>query len=156
MFAGKTKWLLKCFILSNVITLASCSSLTDDPIKVDYQKAMDRVRASITKDGIPRTKVLAYFMLSDAPSSRSLNGGRGGFTNTSERWDLACGYKLEAYKHVYLGDKWILKPHNETRAGLTKMRNHFLEPKPEPFFDTLYLVDRREKYSDEIRLPYNQ
>jgi hypothetical protein len=145
-------WLLKFFVLSNVMALVSCSSLTNDPILADYSKAMDLVRSSITNDGIPRKKVIAYFKLAGTTSSRGLCGGRGGFSSTNEHWSLANGYMLEAYKHTYYGDDLPFK----SSKGTAIIEKPIQEPKPEIYFDTLYLADHKRKYLLEISLPYKR
>ena len=142
------------------MSCSSCSTLRDrEAAQSKYLAAMAAVQKFVQKKGIPREKIFYYFQLSSAKSRRLGEGGaRGGYTSCSEAWDLPNGYRLVAVKHYPAGEIIPLKK-GETLASLFTpggrlKEEYYHEPRLEPFFDTLEVLDAKGNSVASLKASY--
>ena len=147
-------------IIASLITLSSCSTLSSESTVFDYSKAMESVRGSIRKEGIPREKIFYHFQLMHAKSTRMQGGVRGGHMSVSETWELQGGYRLTAIEHTYVGRDLKITPLKDGESffsdsqPLMMKEEYYHEPPLEPYFDTLYLFDSQDRRVEAIDLHY--
>ena len=132
--------------------LVSCSTSSHKSPKSDYLMAMDSLRDSVRAKGIPREKVFYQFQLYGISSKRMEGGARGGYTSAWEEWELPDGFRVRAIKYNYVGRDSQITPLKEGDSffapGPRLMVNekYYHEPRLEPYFDEIRLVDRRDHF----------
>jgi hypothetical protein len=121
--------------------------------------AMDSLRTSVRAKGIPREKVFYQFQLYGMSSTRMECGARGGYTSAWEEWELPEGFRVRAIKYHYIGRDSQITPLKKGESffapgsRLMMKEKYYHEPRLEPYFDEMRLVDRQDQLVSELNLP---
>ena len=126
--------------------------------KADYLVAMDSLRASVRAKGIPREKFFYQFQLYGAGSTRMEGGVRGGYTSAWEEWQLPDGFRVRAIKYIYVGRDVQVTPLKDGDSffapgpRLMIKEEYCREPRLEPYFDEIRLIDSRGRLVSELNV----
>ncbi len=140
-----------------IFCVTACSSSQQSSIKLQYSEAFESLEMSVTEEGIPRQKVFYFFQLEGLPSKRiGQSGIRGGRVTAWEEWQLPSEYKLIASKSTY-GITWEVSPFDEGDSPFVsggRLKEEFYhEPRLEPFFDSVVLVDGADEEVARFDVP---
>lgn len=144
-----------------VVLSSSCSLVQEHKSLINYPEALNKVRTTATSCGIPRQKLFYHFQLYGVASTRWSGGVRGGCSSQSEHWDLPDGSKLSAYKHSRVA-KIVIRAFKAGEGGnilpfrFASDERYYHEPRLEPYFDALYLMNARKQLVGKIELPLSQ
>lgn len=149
-------WVL--FGLAALSLLAtSCATIPGGARKSGYLRAMDALRNSARPQGIPREKVFYHFQLLGLSSERHMDGGGDGLMTAWEEWRLPDGFRLFALKHTVIGrDPKVVPAAKGDSIGysiLVITEESYREPRLEPYFDNILLLDNRGRLVVELKAP---
>lgn len=120
--------------------------------------AMNSLRDTVRAKGIPREKVFYQFQLYGMSSKRMEGGARGGYTSAWEEWELPDGSRVRGIKYKYVGNIMIIPLKDGESflvpgSRLMMKEKYYHEPKLEPYFDEIHLMDKRDKFISSIKTP---
>jgi len=146
--------------IAPIIGIISCSTVLSAKLTSEYHLAMDSLRRSTTTKGIPREKVFYQFQLYGVSSKRHGGGSvRGGWTSAWEEWSLPQEFRLVARKFTYVGRDLKIIPLKKGESVFSSdnrflfKEEYYQEARLEPYFDSISLIDKRDKIITEINLP---
>lgn len=117
---------------------------------------MEALRAVRQSKGFPRQKVFYEFQLYGVSSKRMAGGIRGGYSCVWEEWELPGGFCLLAIKHMFVGNDYQFIPLKDGESFLVQGRRlmmkekYYHEPRLEPYFDTIRLIDGKDRLVSEL------
>ena len=132
---------------------SSCATGFQASQKSEYLRAMEALRDSARPEGIPRAKVFHHFQLLGVSSKRNLGGGWDGFVRVWEEWQLPAGFRLRAIKHICIGRDPKVLPAAAGDTILVIKEESYHEPRLEPYFDNIVLLDNRGRLVAELKTP---